>query len=185
MAGLGGDWVADRGRGRAAIWSGAAAAMVLPVLPERLSGEVAWDVGDFMFLAMLLLGIGIALEVALRASAARTYRAAAAIALASAVLSMWINLAVGILGSEDNPANLIFAGPIAIAVAGTLHAGARPRGMARVMVAAAVAQVATFVVALVAGLGFTGPVTVFFTALWLIAASLFRRSAVECGTGGI
>nr|MBA3525748.1 hypothetical protein [Sphingomonas sp.] len=30
--------------------------------------------------------------------------------------------------------------------------------------------------ALIAGLGFTGPITVFFTALWLIAAWLFQRA---------
>ena len=31
--------------------------------------------------------------------------------------------------------------------------------------------------ALAAGLGFTGPITVFFCSLWLTAAALFRRAA--------
>ncbi len=51
--------------------------------------------------------------------------------------------------------------------------------MARAMVAAAIAQVLVFVFALVGGLGFTGPITVFFTALWLIAGWLFRKAASE------
>ena len=34
-----------------------------------------------------------------------------------------------------------------------------------------------FVVALGAGFGFTGPITIFFVSLWLISAGLFRRAA--------
>ena len=159
------------------MWFGAAALMLLPVLPERLAGEVAWDVGDFAFLAILLAGVGAAYELAVRVTDRSAYLAAVAIAIAAALLSAWINLAVGIIGAEDNPANLVYAAVIAIALVGAVLARFRPSGMARAMGAAAAAQVLAFVVALVAGIGFTGPITVFFTGLWLISAWLFRRAA--------
>ena len=85
------------------------------------------------------------------------------------------------IGSEDNPANLIYAAVIAVAVAAALLARFRPAGMAGAMVAAAVAQAAAFAVALGAELGFTGPITVFFVALWLASAWLFRKAAQARG----
>ena len=66
-----------------------------------------------------------------------------------------------------------------MAAVGALLARFRPAGMALAMVAAAVAQILAFAFALAAGLGFTGPITVFFAALWLISASLFRKAARE------
>lgn len=61
----------------------------------------------------------------------------------------------------------------------------RPMGMSRAMVAAAIAQGLAFAIALVAGLGFTGPITIFFAALWLISAWLFREAAREEGAADI
>jgi hypothetical protein len=49
--------------------------------------------------------------------------------------------------------------------------------MALAMVAAAGAQAAAFVAAIVSGAGFTGPITIFFVTLWLLSAWLFREAA--------
>jgi hypothetical protein len=56
--------------------------------------------------------------------------------------------------------------------------------MAIALVATAVAQVTVAIVALVAGYGFTGPLTVFFTGLWLASAWLFRKAAGREGVRG-
>lgn len=162
---------------RPAVWGAVAALMLLPILAIRSIDELTSDPGDFMFLAILLVGVGVAYEVSARVSDRNAYRAAAGIALAAAFLNVWINLAVGIIGSEDNPANSIYAGVLAVAAVGAVLARFRPTGMARAIGAAEIAQLLVFAIALVAGLGFTGPVTVFFTALWLIAAGLFRKAA--------
>lgn len=155
--------------------------MVLPLVAIRGVAASAWDApGDFVFLAILLGGVGIAYEIAARVSERGAYAAACALALAAGLLQAWVNLAVGVIGSEDNPANLIYAAVIAVAVAAALLARFRPAGMAGAMVAAAVAQ-AAFVVAFGAGLGFTGPITVFFVALWLASAWLFRKAAQARG----
>lgn len=166
---------ADRRRHRVAIWGGTAALMLLPILPERLFGPGAGDSGDFIFLFILLAGVGAAYELAARVGDRFAYRAALAIAIAATLLQAWINLAVGIIGSEDNSANLIYSGVIAVALCGAVLARFRAPAMARAMVAAAIAQLLACIAALVAGLGFTGPITVFFCALWLISAWLFRR----------
>jgi len=64
--------------------------------------------------------------------------------------------------------------------------------MARASVATALAQVLVAVIALIAGLGSTGPIwprdilalTGFFAALWLISAWLFRKAAREQTSAG-
>jgi ABC-type uncharacterized transport system permease subunit len=98
-----------------------------------------------------------------------------------------MNLAVGIIGSEDNPANLMYGGVLAAAITGAFIVRSRPHGMARVLVATAFAQALVGLIALVAGLGSTGEnwpraivvLTSFFAALWLVSAWLFRRAARE------
>jgi hypothetical protein len=142
-----------------------------------LTEEVNWTVSDFVIAAALVGGMGLALELAVRVSGSRAYRAGAALALGGAFLLVWINGAVGIIGSEDEPVNLLFFGVPMVALVGAALARFRPRGMARAMMATAAAQVLVFVVVLVAGLGFAGPITVFFAALWLASAWLFETVA--------
>ena len=165
-------------RRRLTVWGAAAALMLLPLVALRGIDAAAWDPpGDFVFLAILLAGVGIAYELATRVPGRNAYPAAIGIALAAGLLSIWINLAVGIIGSENNPANWIYAGVLAVAFAGAALARFRPPGMAGAMLATAIAQALAFAVALAAGLGFTGPISVFFAALWLISAWLFRKAA--------
>jgi len=168
---------AGASRRRLAVWGGAAALMALPVIAIRSIDGAESDPGDFVFLLILLVGVGGAYELATRVPARAAYGAGTALALAAAFLSGWINLAVGIIGSEDNPANWVFAAPPAAALIGALLSRFAAAGMARAMVAAAIAQALTFIVALAADLGFTGPITIFFASLWLISAMLFRGAA--------
>ena len=164
---------------RLTVWSTVAGLMVLPVLAVRDIDDLTSSPGDFMFLLILLAGVALAYELGVRVTGRSAYPVALGIALAASFGSIWINLAVGIIGSEDNPANLIYAGVIAVATAGALLGRFQPLNMARTMVAAAIAQMLAFVLALVAGFGFTGPITVFFTALWLISSWLFGKAAGE------
>ena len=96
-----------------------------------------------------------------------------------------MNLAVGIIGGEGNPANLMFGGVLAVGIIGTIIARCQPRGMVRALVATAIAQAAVAVIVLVTGLGVsgrpeTGAILILnglFVALWLGSAWLFRRAA--------
>lgn len=163
------------------LWLGAAALMVLPILPERLSGEVPWQADDFAFLALLLLLAGVAFEIAARTPPPRAFRIAVLIAVAAGLVQLWLNVAVGIIGSENNPANWLFAAPIAVALLGACFARLEPLGMKRAMFAAAVAQALVLIAALFAARAFPAPATVFFVALWLTSAWLFDRSPALAG----
>jgi hypothetical protein len=164
-------------RWRLAGWGAAAALLLHPLIAMPFTDEVDWDVFDFVVAGALIGLVGLALELAVRKTPDRAYRAAAAIALGAAFILIWINLAVGIIGNEDNPANLMYAGVLAVGLLGAIVARFRPLGMAWALAATAIAQVLVAVVAAVTGLALTIPITVFFGGLWLTSAWLFRRSA--------
>jgi len=111
------------------------------------------------------------------------YRSAAGIALAAACLLVWLSLGVGIIGKDGDPANLMYFGVLAIGVVGAIIARFRPIGMARALIATALAQALVAAIALLAKLGlpYSGPAEIlllngFFIALFGAAAWLFRRA---------
>jgi hypothetical protein len=171
-------------RCRVAAWAAAAIVLLLPLVAMQFTDEVNWDVADFVFAGALIVGVGVPFDLAVRKTGDTAYRAAVGGALAAAFLLVWVNAAVGIIGSEDNDANLMYGGVLAVGVVGALIACFRPRGMARALVATALAQASVAVVALVAGLGSpgSGPLEIvalngFFVALWVGSAWLFRHAA--------
>ena len=118
------------------------------------------------------------------------YRLGAVIALFAGLFQIWVNLAVGIVGSEDNPVNQGFFMVVATAAACAFTARLRAEGMVRAMLATAGVQ------ALLGAAIATAPSTVIndakgplgvvvlsggFVALWLLAAFFFHRSARAAG----
>ncbi len=144
-----------------------------------------WDLLDFIVAGALIAAVGGAYALVVRMSANNAYRAAAVVALCAALVLFWVNAAVGIIGDENNDANMLYLGVIAIGVTGALLARFQPHGMSRAMIATAVAQLLVPTIALFAGYGGEGPawpwdlivLTGFFSALWLLSAWLFRSSA--------
>ncbi|MDF7776817.1 hypothetical protein P1X14_16290 [Sphingomonas sp. AOB5] len=164
-------------RWRGLVWGMGALALAVPAIAMQFTSEVNWDLADFLvFGTMLAIACGV-FDLATRASASTAYRAAVGIAAAAAFLLVWVNLAVGVIGSEDNPANLMFAGVLAVAILGAFAARFRPQGMAWALVGTAVAQLLVWIVALVGGIGNFPVVTAVFVALWLGSALLFRKAA--------
>ena len=161
---------------RLAAWSGAALVLLLPLVAMQFTDEVAWTAFDFAFAGALILGVGLAYEAAVRMSRDIAYRAAVGVALAAALGLVWVTGAVGVIGSEDNPANLMYGGVLAVGIAGAVIARFRPAGMARALVATALAQAAVAVITLAAALA-TLVLNGFFVALWLGSAWLFRKAA--------
>jgi len=125
------------------------------------------------------------------AAASSVNRLATVVAIGSVLFIFWLMGAVGIIGVEGDPADLMFLGVFAVGIVGAAIARTRPRGaprslaMARALVAMAVAQGLVGAVALIAGkhesavssvfeiLGLTG----MFAALFLGSAWLFRQAA--------
>jgi hypothetical protein len=161
---------------RLGLWGVAAALLLLPAAAMQFTDEVQWTAGDFVFAGVLIGGVGLAFELAVRMTRDPFYRAGVAAALAAAFLIMWANGAVGMIGSEDNPFNLLFYGVIAVALAGAVAARFRPAGMARAMGLAAAAHALTAVIGMFTDLR-GGLVSTAFAGLWLLSAWLFGRAA--------
>jgi hypothetical protein len=170
---------------RAIAWGTAAIMLLLPVFAMQVTDEVDWDAADFVVFGAMLVAAGGAYELAVRVTSNKAYRAAFAVALMAAFILVWLNLAVGIIGSEENPANLMYGAVLAVGLLGASIARFRPRGMARALVATALAQASVAVIVLTTGLGVSGRLGVgsiltlngLFVTLWLGAAWLFRHAA--------
>ena len=173
---------------RSAIGVALAAAfmLLLPLLAMQITDEVVWDLADFAVAWTLLVGAGLTYKLVARKMGSIAYRAGGGVAVATALLLVWMNLAVGLIGNEDNPANLMYGGVLAIGIIGTLIARFQPHGMARALFATALAQALVAVIALIAGLGYpaSGPLEILilnglFAGLWVGSAWLFRNAARE------
>ena len=179
-------------RWRIAAWGTAAFLLLLPLIAMQFTDEVDWDETDFIvFGAMLALACG-TFELSARMTGDVLYRAAVGVTVMAAFVLVWINLSVGIIGSEDNPANLMYGGVLAVAILGAVIGRFQPNGMAYALSATALAQALAGMITLIAGLGSTATsfpeaivvLTGLFTVLWLIAAWLFRQAARRTGSAG-
>ena len=161
------------------VWGGLAALLALPLVAMQFTTEVQWTLSDFIVMGGLMGLVGIAFEVAVRVARSHAYVVAAGIAVASGFLMTWINLAVGIIGNEGNPANLMFFGVLAVGLVVVALSRLRPLGMARAMEVTALAQVLVSLITLAIGEGYIFVLTGCFVAMWLISAQLFRKAARE------
>ena len=100
---------------------------------------------------------------------------------------MWVIGAVGVIGTENDEANLMFGGVLAVGIFGALIARFQPHGMACALFATALAQALAAVIALIAGMHqLPGSSVVeilimngFFVALFVGSAWLFLYAARE------
>ena len=151
--------------------------LLIPLIAMRFRDEVVWDLADFVIAGGLLFGTGLTYEYLSKKGSSTAYRAAMACAVGTGLLLIWTNLAVGIIGNEENPANLMFIGVLGVGFIGTNITRFRPQGMARAMFATATAQMLVGVIALIAGMGFTLILNGIFAALWAGSGWLFRHAA--------
>lgn len=158
------------------VWGGAALLLMLPAVAMRYTTEVDWSPFDFIVMGLLLGSVCASFELALRVARSNAYILATGIAAATGFLMVWINLAVGIIGSERNPANVIFFAVLVVALFGVVLAQLQPRGMAKAMQVTAAAQAVTVVVAAVLGDGAVFLLPAIFVAMWLAAAQFVAES---------
>ena len=165
---------------------GTASILLTPLIAMQFTDEVNWNLVDFLVMGVLLLGTGLTFVLISRSSDSIQYRIAVGVAVTAGLLLVWMNLAVGIIGSEDNPANLMYIGVLAIAIIGSLTARFSALGMARTMFATAIAQILVPVIALIFWMpaineppGILGVfiLNLFFTVLFIGSSLLFRSVA--------
>lgn len=158
--------------------------LLIPLLAMRFTDEVNWDLADFLVAGALLFAAGFAWRLAAARTGDGAYRIAMGIAIAAMLFLVWSNLAVGLIGAEDNPANrLYFAVPV-VGFLGAALARFRPFGMALALLVAAITQ--GLITLAVFGIGIGDPwsepwevvwLNGFFVLLYCGSAGLFWRSA--------
>jgi len=171
----GGGW--RSGGLRLAMWGALGALLALPGAAMALRAPgVVWTASDFIVMGAMLGFVGLGVELLVRASTSLAWRAGAVAALLAAFMTVWANLAVGMIGNEGDRYNLIFLGVVLLALAGSILARFRASGMAKAMGVAAAVQAAA------GALGFTldprgAVLSTLFAGPWLLAAILFAGAA--------
>lgn len=176
------------GGGAGMLWR-LAWAIPIGLLMIPLAAHWPWTQSDFIFAGAMFAIVGGLFELAVRASGSWAYRGGAAIALAAGFSLVWINGAVGIIGNEDNPWNLMFFGVIAVALLGAIIGRFRAEWMARAMTLAAAINALIGILVFVADSacvcavgtepGRFGLLLVIetFALMWLLSGWLFRKAA--------
>jgi hypothetical protein len=160
-----------------------ASLLLIPLVAMQFTKEVVWTLSDFVIAGGLLFGAGLIYVLVSRLDTNGAYRLGAGVAVAAGLLLVWGNLAVGFIGSEDNPANLLYGAVLAVAAVGALVARFRAAGMARAMFGAALTQAVVPLVAaaiwrpeLNQGMLFVLVLNTIFAGIWVVAGWLFRRA---------
>ena len=170
-------------------WSGAVVLLLLPLVAMQLTAEVRWGPEDFIVMGGLLFTCAGIVDFATRRTSDIAYLLGVVVAVGTSFLLVWVNLAVGIIGSEDNPMNLMFMGVILLTIIGAAVVRGAARGMARVMFLGAGALALVGAVTLYVGGGTFEPpgaagilaIIGFFAALWLASGALFLKARAGAG----
>lgn len=165
----------------------AATMLLVPLTAMLITDEMNWSFFDFVAAWILLFGAGFTYRMIARMMSNIKYRAAVGLAVATALFLVWSNLAVGLIGSEDNPANLMYMGVLAIGFLGSIIAKLKPKGMSLVLFSMAFSHIIITVIAMIVRVELLPESSVieilavngFFAVLWSGSALLFRNGAQE------
>jgi hypothetical protein len=155
---------------RIAGWSAIALLLSLPAVLR-----FPWTLSDFAIMALLLGLVGLGIDFSLRQSGSVWVRLGSIVAVLTGFLTIWVNLAVGMIG-DGNAYNLLFLLPPFVVLAGGIFVRGQPLQIARLCLVAALLQVA---------IGFGGygidprgaVLSASFGLFWLLGATLFRWGA--------
>jgi hypothetical protein len=146
----------------------------------------AWSPADFVIAWVLIAAVVLAYQFIASKAGSFVYRVAAGIGLGTGFLLIWVNGAVGLIGSEDNPANLLYGGVIIVGAIGAVIARLEPMGMARALFAMALAQFLVPMLALILwrndfspGVAQVFGLNFVFVLLFAGAALLFRYAGTK------
>ena len=169
---------------RLIVWVVIVVLILLIPLVMQLTNEVQWNEAVAYGVMLLVAGGFYELWQWLK-TRSNAYRFAFGVGLAGVILLGWVSGAVGIIGSENQPVNLMYWSVPAVLLIGSLISRFKPRGMAYTLFATALVQVIIPVVALIispeVSWGNVGVIGVFvvnsiFATLLVVSALLFRRA---------
>ena len=163
-------------------WGAVAVLIALPALAMAAGADgVDWGPEDFIAATILLGGAGLVTEALVRVSRDWNYRIAVGLMTFGALFTLWSNLAVGIVGSEDNAFNLGYFLIVPLLALGATLVRLRPAGMAGLARVAAIFYAAMGMAAFAAGMAEPAPfiagIHAVFVTLFIVASLLFDRAA--------
>ena len=160
--------------------------LMIPLIAMQFTDEVNWQLGDFLIMGTVLLGLGLLYEFIAQRSEKTVYKAAFGVGLLGAFLLFWVNGAVGIIGNEGQTANLLYGAVFVVGLVGSLISRFKARGMSITLFTAAAVQM---LVPAVAYLIWAPPETSwspgvlgvfimsgFFAVLFALSGFLFRQA---------
>lgn len=163
----------------------AASLLLVPMVGMLVSDAVAWGSGDFFVAGVLLVGAAVTFRFFTRRANRSVYRYAMGISVATLLLLIWSNLAVGLIGHAGYRANLMYFAVVVIGLVGMGIVRGQARGMVWVMSTMALVQSVITALALLMGLGETvgsSPAEILmingaFILLFAASAYLFQKVA--------
>jgi hypothetical protein len=143
---------------------------------------------EFALLGLFMFGLYASFGFLVKRAAGNpSYKLGLALALVAAFMLFWVNGAVGVIGSENNDANMSYFVLVLMVFLGSIASRFRAGGLRIVMAVAAIAMVIIATAALGFSMGVNGPIwpwdvvwiTVFFFALWSLSAWFFHQVTLE------
>lgn len=163
--------------GRIIGWGGLGCLLLLPAVAMQFTDEVNWDETDFIVAGLVFSIVGGLVELAVRLSSNWFYRIGAFFGIFSGFVVLWSNLAIGMIGNENNPINLLFIAVLLIALGGAILGRFRNTALVWAMLLAGLAQAAIGIGFGVLGTDIRGGIfTLILSSLWLLSATLFHAS---------
>jgi hypothetical protein len=123
--------------------------LMIPVIGMQVSDGWNWTAFDFVFATVLLVGTGLGIEFISRRSTAKPYKYGVILAFLGVFFLVWINGAVGIIGSENNDVNMLYPLVPLVGIFGAIISRLRAKGLSYTLMVMAV------MVALIPLVGYT------------------------------
>jgi len=111
--------------------------ILIPLIAMQFSEEVNWDMFDFLIAWILIFGAGFTFQLISMKTEATSYKIATGLAVFASLAILWINGAVGIIGNENNPLNLLYGFVLTMVIFGSFIAQLEAKAMSRVMLSTA------------------------------------------------
>ena len=164
-------------------WGGAVSLVLAPLVAMQFTHEFNWDETDFILAAVIFGIVGGLIELAVRKSANWYFRFGSMFAVLAGFMVIWSNLAVGMIGNENNLVNLWFGVVLLIAITGSVASRFFRGILPAAMFTAGSVQAAIGIFAGIWGPDPRGGIfTILLSTAWFISSLLFwcaRRSGAR------
>ena len=133
------------------VFVASASLLLIPYAASFITEEMEWTASDYFIVWVMLFVTGTFYAFISRLSSGLIYRSAVAVSCFTGLFMVWSNLAVGIIGNEDNPVNLVYFILIMVGLIASFAVRFKPRGLAYVTGGMAIALAVIAAYAIIAG----------------------------------